>query len=61
MTADEFRYACDLTLRLTELKIKEVPHLCIENFAPELLARIIGAYRSDIYYVPTDPTWKLPE
>ena len=34
---------CDLTVRLTELRMREVPHLFIENFAPQLLARLIRA------------------
>ena len=32
---------CEMTVRLTELKLREVPHLCIENFAPELFAKLM--------------------
>ena len=61
MTADDFREVCVLTVRLTELRLKDCPHLCIENYAPELLAKLIGACRSDIYYVPADSHWRIPE
>lgn len=37
MTIDEFKAICDLTVRLTELRQRHCNHLCIENFAPELL------------------------
>ena len=57
MSDDNFRAICELTLRLTEHKLKEVPHLCIENFAPELLAKLAGAVRSDTYFVSGDPRW----
>lgn len=59
MTADELKVLCDLTAKLTEYKLKEVPHLCIENFAPELLAKLVAASNSDVYYAPTDPLWRL--
>jgi len=43
MSIQEFRELCRLTFALTELRQKECPHLCIENFAPELLAKLIQA------------------
>lgn len=38
-----------LTLELTKLKLKEVPHLCIENFSSELLQKLIRAIREGEY------------
>lgn len=32
-----------LTLELTKLRQKEVPHLCIENFAPKVLCKLLEA------------------
>lgn len=40
---EEFKIICDLVARLTEIKIKEVPHLSVENFASELLGRLVMA------------------
>ncbi len=34
----------DLTVELTELKMAAVPHLAIENFAPELLGNLLACF-----------------
>ncbi len=57
MNADELRVLCDAVVRLTELRLKECGHLCIENFAPELLAKMIGATNSGLSYKEPDPRW----
>ena len=41
MSIDELRELCALTLELTKLRQAECKHLCIENFAPELLGKLI--------------------
>ena len=41
MSIEEFKELCKLTVELTKLRQNECKHLCIENFAPELLARLI--------------------
>lgn len=61
MDASELKIICDAVVRLTELRLLECKHLCIENYAPELLAKMVAAARSDLYYAPADPQWKLPE
>lgn len=43
MNIDELKELCKLTLELTKLRQKECPHLCIENFAPDLLEGLIRA------------------
>ena len=43
LSPDALRVLCDATVKLTELKLREVPHLCIENFAPKLLEKMIAA------------------
>jgi hypothetical protein len=43
ITDERLKILCDLTFKLTEIRQKECHHLCLENFAPELLARLIGA------------------
>lgn len=55
MTAEDFKEVCGLVVRLTELRMKEVPHLCIENYAPELMAKMLAACRTDMYYKPDNP------
>ncbi len=52
MNIEEFKTLCDLTVRLTELKLKEVPHLAIENFAPELLSKLMGEAKGRV--TPSD-------
>ena len=41
MDTDELRELCTLTVELTKLRQAECKHLCIENFAPELLGKLI--------------------
>ena len=59
MSHGDLKVICDAVVRLTELKLKEVPHLCIENFAPELMAKMVAATKSDFYYTPDDPRWRV--
>lgn len=44
MNVEELKPICDLTVALTEIRAREVPHLCVENFAPELFAKLCAAY-----------------
>lgn len=44
MDIEEFKALCKMTVDLTELRQNECKHLCIENFAPELLAKLIFEY-----------------
>ena len=41
MSIEELRELCALTVELTRLRQNECKHLCIENFAPELLGKLI--------------------
>lgn len=41
MSIDEFKELCALTVELTKMRQAECKHLCIENFAPELLGKLI--------------------
>lgn len=41
MNTEELRELCTLTVELTRLRQNECKHLCIENFAPELLGKLI--------------------
>ena len=41
MSIEELRELCTLTVELTRLRQNECKHLCIENFAPELLGKLI--------------------
>ena len=41
MAIEELRELCALTVELTKLRQNECKHLCIENFAPELLGKLI--------------------
>lgn len=41
MDTEELRELCTLTVELTRLRQNECKHLCIENFAPELLGKLI--------------------
>lgn len=43
MSDERFRMLCGLTLALVELKLKEVPHLAIDNFAADVLEKLIHA------------------
>jgi hypothetical protein len=41
--ADDLRELCALTVELTRLRQNECKHLCIENFAPGILQKLIQA------------------
>jgi hypothetical protein len=41
MNTEELRELCTLTVELTRLRQNECKHLYIENFAPELLGKLI--------------------
>lgn len=41
MDTEELRELCTLTVELTRLRQNECKHLCIENFAPGLLGKLI--------------------
>lgn len=41
MDIEEFRELCTLTVEMTRLRQNECRHLYIENFAPELLGKLI--------------------
>lgn len=41
MSIAELRELCALTVELTRLRQNECKHLAIENFAPELLGKLI--------------------
>ena len=43
MSAEELRVIADLTVRLTELRLKGCAHLCVENYAPEVFAKLVYA------------------
>lgn len=57
MKTEDLRAICELTYKLTELRLKECPQLVIENFAPDLFQDLltrwtlretgIGAMRCD--------------
>lgn len=41
MKPEDLKIIADLTVELTKLKIKETPHLCIENFAADLFGKLL--------------------
>jgi len=43
MTDEQLRILADLVVKLTELRLQDCRHLCIENYAPELLAKLVYA------------------
>ena len=43
LTKDELETLSHLTIELTKLRLSGCDHLCIENFAPELLAKLVAA------------------
>ena len=43
ITIEEFREVCKLTVELTRLRQNECKHLCVENFAADLLPRLLDA------------------
>lgn len=44
LTAEDLRELCTLTAELTKIRQAECKHLCVENFAPDLLSSLIRAY-----------------
>jgi hypothetical protein len=42
MSIEELRELCALTVELTRLRQNECKHLAIENFAPELLGKLLA-------------------
>jgi hypothetical protein len=47
ITTDDLRSICDLVVKLTELRQNECKHLVIENFAPELLRKLLEQLQAD--------------
>jgi len=45
MKIEELSEICKLTVELTRLRQNECKHLCIENFAPELMKKLILEFR----------------
>lgn len=41
---ERFKILCNLTLELTKLKHSKCNHLAIENFAPEMLERLLEVF-----------------
>lgn len=41
ITVDELKAVLTSVTELTELRMKETPHLSVENFAPELLGKLL--------------------
>lgn len=65
MDIEELRELCALTVELTRLRQNECKHLCIENFAPELLGKLIrerlgGCQPTLAPQVPVQPVWVQP-
>lgn len=52
MTPDDLKHICDLTVRLTEQRLRDCPHLCIENFAPEVFAKLMAIYEGRVEIIP---------
>ena len=55
MNIEELRELCTLTVELTRLRQNECKHLCIENFAPELLGKLIRERQSRSDSAPVAP------
>lgn len=64
MDIEELRELCRLTVELTRLRQNECKHLCIENFAPELLGKLIrermGLGGATWQPTPPQPWWEYP-
>jgi uncharacterized spore protein YtfJ len=41
VTPDELRIVCDTVVRLTDIRQRGCKHLCVENFAPEMLRKML--------------------
>lgn len=46
VSPDQLRVIAELTEKLTALAQNECKHLCIENYSPQLFARLVRAYRA---------------
>lgn len=42
ITSDELKHLCDATIELCKIRAQGVPHLCVENLAPEILGKLLG-------------------
>lgn len=42
ITPEHLRAIGDLTARITELKLQQCPHLCVDNFAASLFERLLA-------------------
>jgi hypothetical protein len=56
MSIEELRELCALTVELTRMRQNECKHLCIENFAPELLGKLIRERMGGTMAPP--PAWQ---
>lgn len=45
MKIEELREICKLTAELTKIRQSECKHLVVENFAPELLQKLLRSFR----------------
>jgi hypothetical protein len=45
VSCDELQIICNTVVKLTELKLNQVAHLCIENFAQECLGKLLSELR----------------
>ncbi len=41
VTAEELHIICDTTVRLTAIRQNGCSHLCVENFAPEMMRNLL--------------------
>jgi len=48
ISIEELKVIAAMTIKLTKLRQEECAHLCIENFAPELMAKLIDVLPVDI-------------
>jgi hypothetical protein len=42
----DLKAICELVVDLTRLRMEEVPHLCIENYAPELFGKLLVEFKN---------------
>ena len=52
MEPENLKHLCDLTVRLTELRLKGCGYLCIENYAPEVFAKLMAIYEGRVEIRP---------
>lgn len=46
MTIEELRAICDMTVELTKVRQLGCAHLYVENFAPELFAKLMAEWKA---------------